>query len=50
MDYRIRLTSQLRQTVIEQLERAYQAAHLRLIKRIHAVLNIVDGKSVAECQ
>lgn len=48
MHYRIRLTRQLRQTVIEQLERAYQGAHLRLIKRIHAVLHVVDGKSVAE--
>jgi transposase len=48
MHYRIRLTNQLRQTVVEQLERAYQAAHLRLIKRIHAVLYIVDNKSVAE--
>lgn len=48
MHYRIRLTNQLRQTVVEQLERAYQAAHLRLIKRIHAMLYIVDNKSVAE--
>lgn len=48
MHYRIRLTNPLRQTVVEQLERAYQAAHLRLIKRIHAVLYIVDNKSVAE--
>jgi transposase len=48
MHYRIRLTNQLRQTVVEQLARAYQAAHLRLIKRIHAVLYIVDNKSVAE--
>jgi transposase len=48
MHYRIRLTNQLRQTVVEQLGRAYQAAHLRLIKRIHAVLYIVDNKSVAE--
>jgi transposase len=48
MYYRIRLTSQLRQTVVAQLERAYQAAHLRLIRRIHAVLYVVDGKSVTE--
>jgi len=48
MYYRIRLTSQLRQTVVEQLERAYQAAHLRLVKRINAVLYIVDNKSVAD--
>jgi transposase len=48
MHYRIRLTNQLRQTVVEQLERAYQTAHLRLIKRIHAVLYVVDNKSVAE--
>lgn len=48
MHYRIRLTNPMRQAVIEQLERAYQVAHLRLIKRIHAVLYIVDNKSVAE--
>lgn len=48
MHYRIRLTRQLRQTVLAQLEQAYRTAHLRLIKRIHAVLYIVDNKSVAE--
>ncbi len=48
MHYRIRLTHEMRQAVIEHLERAYQAAHLRLIKRIHAVLYVVDNKSVAE--
>ncbi len=48
MQYRIRLSKHLRQTLIEQLERAYQAAQLRLVKRIHALLYLVDGKSVAE--
>lgn len=48
MRYRIRLSKQLRQSLVEQLERAYLAAHLRLVKRIHALLYIVDGQSVAE--
>lgn len=48
MQYRIRLTHLSRQTLVEQLARAYQAAHLRLVKRIHALLYVVDGQSVAE--
>lgn len=48
MQYRIRLANQSRQSLVERLERAYRAAHLRLVKRIHALLYLVDGKSVAE--
>lgn len=48
MQYRIRLTNQSRQSLVERLEWAYRAAHLRLVKRIHALLYLVDGKSVAE--
>ena len=48
MQYRIRLTKQSRQSLVEELKGAYQAAHLRLIKRIHALLHIVDGQSVSE--
>lgn len=48
MRIRIRLSKDLRQSLVEQLERAYRAGHLRLVKRIHALLYIVDGKSVSE--
>lgn len=48
MQYRIRLSNHVRQSLVEQLARAYRAAHLRLVKRIHALLYIVEGKSVAE--
>lgn len=47
MQFRIRLSNQSRQSLVEQLEGAYQAANLRLVKRIHALLYIVDGQSVA---
>jgi transposase len=48
MQYRIRLSKAMRQTLVEQLERAYRAAQLRLVKRIHALLALVDGQSLAE--
>jgi transposase len=48
MQIRIRLSRELRQSLIERLQRAYGAGQLRLIKRIHAVLYMVDGKSVAD--
>jgi len=48
MQHRIRLTNASRQTLQEHLVRAYQAAALRLVKRIHALLYIADNKSVAE--
>jgi transposase len=48
MRIRISLSRTSRQSLNEQLQRAYQAGHLRLVKRIHALLYIVDGKSVAE--
>ena len=48
MQYRIRLTKTSRQTLQEQLVRAYQAAALRLVKRIHALLCIADNQSTAE--
>ncbi len=48
MQFRIRLSNRSRQSLVQQLQRAYQAADLRLVKRIHALLYIVDGASVAE--
>lgn len=48
MRIRIRLTNGLRQTLVEQLQRAYASGQLRLVKRIHALLYIVDGWSIAE--
>jgi transposase len=48
MQYRIRLTKASRQTLQEQLGRAYQTAALRLVKRIHALLYIADNQSMAE--
>jgi len=48
MRIRIRLTDSLRQTVVACLHSAYQDSQLRLVKRIHALFAIVEGKSVAE--
>jgi transposase len=48
MEIRIRLSRESRQSILDQLQRAYVAGHVRLIRRIHALLYIVDGKSVAE--
>jgi transposase len=48
MRIRIRLTNNSRKSLLEQLQQAYGVGHLRLVKRIHALLYIVDGKSVAE--
>lgn len=48
MYIRIRLSSQLRQTLIERLATAYTRGQLRLYRRIQALLYIVDGKTPAE--
>jgi len=48
MHIRIRLSSQLRQTLIERLASAYASRQLRLVRRIQALLYIVDAKPVAE--
>jgi transposase len=48
MQIRIRLSRALQQTVIERLAQAYRTGQLRLVKRIHAILLIVEGKSVGE--
>ena len=48
MYIRIRLSSQLRQTMIARLATAYTSGQLRLYRRIQALLYVVDGKDVAE--
>lgn len=48
MNIRIRLCTDLRQAVIERLQRAYQSGQVRLVRRIHALLFIIEGKSVDE--
>lgn len=48
MEIRIRLSSSFRQSLVEQLQQAYAGGHLRLVKRIHALHYVVDGKSEAE--
>lgn len=46
MDIRIRLNPSLRQAVVERLQQAYACGQVRLVRRIHAVMFIVEGKSV----
>jgi transposase len=48
MRIRIRLTDSSRQAVVARLHSAYQGNQLRLVKRIHALIAIVEGESVAE--
>jgi transposase len=48
MRIRIRLTDSSRQAVVARLHSAYQGNQLRLVKRIHALIAIVEGESVTE--
>lgn len=48
MQIRIRIHNSLRKTVLERLKQAYATGSLRLVKRIHALLYLADGKMVAE--
>ena len=48
MDIRISLNRSLRQAVTERLQRAYQSGQVRLVRRIHALLSVIEGKPVAE--
>ena len=48
MDIRISLSKGLRQAVVERLQGAYECGQVRLIRRIHALLYIIEGKSVDE--
>lgn len=48
MQIRIRIHNSLRKAVLERLKQAYRTGSLRLVKRIHALLYLADGKTVAE--
>lgn len=48
MNIRISLNKSLRQTVTERLQRAYQSGQVRLVRRIHALLFVIDGQPVDE--
>lgn len=48
MPFRIRLSRELRQSVIERLQQAYASGQIRLVRRIHAILFIVEGQSLDE--
>ncbi len=48
MRIRISLKSSHYEKLMEQLHQAYAKGQLRLVKRIHALLYIVDGKTVEE--
>ncbi len=48
MNIRIRLSNPLRQEVLGRLQQAYRRGQVRLVRRIHAVLAVCDGKAIAE--
>jgi transposase len=47
MNCRLTLTAKLRMAVYQRLQPAYDRGQIRLIKRIHALLAVVDGKSLS---
>jgi transposase len=48
MRIRLSLGKDMLNALLERLHRAYAIGQLRLIKRIHALLYVIEGKSVAE--
>jgi len=48
MQVRIRLSNHLRQSLIDRLAAAYRSGQLRLVRRIQALLYVVDGTAVTE--
>lgn len=48
MQIRITLTNQTRKAVQAWLQQAYKAGDIRLVRRIHALLGLARGESVAE--
>lgn len=48
MNIRISLNRSLRQTVEERLQDAYRGGQVRLVRRIHALLFVIEGKPVDE--
>lgn len=48
MRIRLTLSNELREQLLTYLHQAYQRGHLRLLKRIHALLYVSEGKAVTE--
>lgn len=48
MQIRIRLSNPLRQEVIERLQQAYRRGQTRVVRRIHALLAVTEGKAIDE--
>lgn len=48
MRIRLSLGKDMLNTLLGRLHRAYAIGQLRLIKRIHALLYVIEGKPVAE--
>jgi len=46
--FRLQVSHQILSGLYEHLQKAYAMGHLRLVKRIHAILYILEGKDVAE--
>lgn len=48
MDIRITLRKDEREDFLIRFQQAYARGELRLIKRMHALLSIIEGKPIAE--
>jgi transposase len=48
MNIRIRLSHSLRQEVIARLQQAYGRGQVRLVRRIHALMAVIEGKAIDE--
>ena len=48
MRIRIRLGNGIRQEIDEHLQQAYAKGQVRLVRRIHAILSVIEGKPVKE--
>jgi transposase len=48
MHIRIHLSKAVRQSVYERLKRAYASGQVRLVRRIHALLFVIEGQAIAE--
>jgi transposase len=48
MQIRLTLNNRTRQALLERLHQAYRGGNIRLIRRIHCLLYLADGKTVAE--
>ena len=46
--FRLQVSNQVLTKLYERLQQAYLMGQLRLVKRIHALLYIIDGKGVSE--